>query len=429
MSSREPLVQWARRLPRMSDRQDRRRAVLARRATRAWLSAWALACLGCGTSTDAPSEVTARDSAGVRVVHNRVEAVDKSIARVALHPDVDIGAIDGASQTGPTFAWIAAVRETARGLLVVADNSASPLRIFSGDGELLASAGSLQGDGPGEFQSVGGAEFTGDTLIVWDPRLQRLSRFTLPDLVFVDTNQLSHPFLNPPQLLGLGPEGDLGFWYPVFDPGQTAFKAQHALLVRFSSRGELRDTLGSWPHGSLGQLPNRDMVGGPIFQPRSKAAVSGDGYVVGEGDKRGIEWLGDDGRPYRISTWPGPSLAVRRADRESFVQARLGLGEGGDRQAFNKLLRETPFSESFPAYDRLLIGTGGRVWIREYQRPHRVEPVSWLVVDSSGVLLGAVPVPPNFDIHEAGDSWLLGVERDDLDVEYVRRYSYEWDHK
>jgi hypothetical protein len=63
----------------------------------------------------------------------------------------------------------------------------------------------------------------------------------------------------------------------------------------------------------------------------------------------------------------------------------------------------------------------GNVWAGEYTRYPAV-PVTWTVLASSGELLGEVAVPPQFRVLQIGGDWILGVGRDELDVEYVRLY-------
>jgi hypothetical protein len=46
----------------------------------------------------------------------------------------------------------------------------------------------------------------------------------------------------------------------------------------------------------------------------------------------------------------------------------------------------------------------------------------WDVFDTTGAWLGTVPVPSGFGPWDIGDDWILGVEQDELDVEYVVVY-------
>jgi hypothetical protein len=50
------------------------------------------------------------------------------------------------------------------------------------------------------------------------------------------------------------------------------------------------------------------------------------------------------------------------------------------------------------------------------------EPPRWIVFDSDGRWLGAVEVPPNGRVSEIGADYVLGVWRDELDVERVQMF-------
>jgi hypothetical protein len=47
------------------------------------------------------------------------------------------------------------------------------------------------------------------------------------------------------------------------------------------------------------------------------------------------------------------------------------------------------------------------------------------VFDPSGKLLGAVAMPPGFAPSEIGRDYVLGVWKDDVGLEHVRRYGME----
>jgi hypothetical protein len=48
------------------------------------------------------------------------------------------------------------------------------------------------------------------------------------------------------------------------------------------------------------------------------------------------------------------------------------------------------------------------------------QPRNWLVFDPSGVWMGTVELPPNLDLFEVGEDYVLGRSRDEMDVETIR---------
>jgi hypothetical protein len=80
-----------------------------------------------------------------------------------------------------------------------------------------------------------------------------------------------------------------------------------------------------------------------------------------------------------------------------------------------------PFPESRPAYGSFLQDQEGNVWVGDWAL-HPDVPEGWTVLHSTGQWLGRVVVPPRFFPYHVGDDWILGVEWDELDVEYVVLY-------
>jgi hypothetical protein len=61
------------------------------------------------------------------------------------------------------------------------------------------------------------------------------------------------------------------------------------------------------------------------------------------------------------------------------------------------------------------------LWVADYLAPGDEQP-RWRVFDPEGRMLGTIETPIGFTIHEIGSDYLLGVERDELDVEKVVIY-------
>ena len=84
-------------------------------------------------------------------------------------------------------------------------------------------------------------------------------------------------------------------------------------------------------------------------------------------------------------------------------------------------LEEMALPPSKPAYSRLMIDEAGNIWAAAYAR-YPAAPRTWTVFAQTGELLGEITVPHEFKVLHIGTAWILGVGRDELDVEYVRLY-------
>jgi hypothetical protein len=75
-----------------------------------------------------------------------------------------------------------------------------------------------------------------------------------------------------------------------------------------------------------------------------------------------------------------------------------------------------------PAYATGLKGDrSGNVWVPAFEIA-RGTPTRWSVFDPDGRYWGDLTTPARFRVLEIGDDYVLGVWRDDLDVEYLRKY-------
>ncbi len=81
-----------------------------------------------------------------------------------------------------------------------------------------------------------------------------------------------------------------------------------------------------------------------------------------------------------------------------------------------------PPPEAYPAYaPEIHLDDAGNLWIREVTRPG-ISASEWSVFSTDGAFLGTLAMPPLLDVLEIGGDYVLGVERDALGVEYVKKY-------
>src|SRR4051812_47765874 len=106
----------------------------------------------CGHSGERAAFV-ARDSSGVAIVENARPAWKPGEGwRLSDAPVLSLGVAEGTQEQ--EFERITDVLRLPDGRLAVANDGSAELRYFAADGHFLGAAG-RQGDGPGEFRSVG----------------------------------------------------------------------------------------------------------------------------------------------------------------------------------------------------------------------------------------------------------------------------------
>jgi hypothetical protein len=68
----------------------------------------------------------------------------------------------------------------------------------------------------------------------------------------------------------------------------------------------------------------------------------------------------------------------------------------------------------------------GRIWVRDYVFEWNAGGNQhWTVHDTLGRAMGRVTTPPGLEVMQVGPDLVVGVERDELGVEYVVAHSLE----
>lgn len=133
----------------------------------------------CALQLIACAEPPATDQAGA----------EGPIERWTVEPEpiVTIGTVDGPPEAQLFESHSAQLLSD--GTIVIANSGTFELRFHDEQGRFVRSAGT-EGDGPGEFRSLTSVwRMRGDTIVVWDSALKRLSFFTSAgDFVSTDTN-------------------------------------------------------------------------------------------------------------------------------------------------------------------------------------------------------------------------------------------------
>jgi hypothetical protein len=161
----------------------------------------------------------------------------------------------------------------------------------------------------------------------------------------------------------------------------------------------------------------------------SAVAVDRDGFWFGAADRYELARYDTAGRLVRLVRRPVEPMAVRPEDVEA--QKRLDLDNtatGGPpelaarlRQATEERWENAQLPERFPAHGPIMADANGHLWVQEVNRPGDTVP-RWTVFAPDGAMLGTVELPADFRPLEFGDGYVLGVGRDENDVQRVALY-------
>lgn len=399
----------------------------------------ALTATACAdTPSSSSTSASVRDSAGIRIVENRVAGA--GVCTVTPEPTLDIGTLEGPDEY--QFYRVFDAATLSDGRIAVVNQGSSQIRLYGQDGTYLDAFGA-EGDGPGEFRDVFRLwVLPGDTLLVGDYRPYRFSRFTdageyigavTPEPMYVNTPNTIEPLADGSivaaqrELVIAGAEGE---WLPV-----------RQAVMYHRPDGGLVDTLALLPYSRTGWIDlEMRFSGSPLFEARSYVAAGHERIVIGRGEEREIQVFerlapGPGGgapfdltRPVALVRWDGPDLAVTSAHVDAHrtsLEARLAEAQDDfSRRAYRAELEvDRPIADRLPPHTALRLGLEGDIWVRGYVAPGEDDP-GWLVFDADGRLQcrADLPFQQTWDVYEIGRDYVLGKIDDELDVEHVRRY-------
>ena len=77
--------------------------------------------------------------------------------------------------------------------------------------------------------------------------------------------------------------------------------------------------------------------------------------------------------------------------------------------------------KTMPPYATMTVDSDGNLWLQDTDT--YVSPSGWWTVyDSEGKAIARIRLPEHLTVYDIGPDYVLGRERDDLDVEHVRMY-------
>ena len=310
------------------------------------------------------------------------------------------------------------------------------IRLFDADGDLLQTVG-RQGQGPGEFMEPLGARFSRDGGgVVVDAVNQRMTTFDTQWKVERE-ERIPYP---------IGPRATLDSGGPPLEGGVIAIPSLGMSVREVARRAEgvYEDSLvievvyEGRRQVTLRRLRGRSFQsrvdGGGIVKviPFGEEALyvwAGDRIVLGTSHSLDFAAFDPSGKTigrYRLQgqlrepTSTDWALYQARL-RQEFAGTRTVAGVLIDRPTqAERFLSEAPRGDWLPLFDALHIDRAARLWAREYGALGEV--AWWQVATVPEGVVARVPLPSGAVLLDAGDDYVLVLERDELGVEMVRMY-------
>ena len=383
-----------------------------------WSAAFPMLCgiLACGDANSGAPLVVQRDSAGIEIVEAmRPLWGDSSLWHIDPDPLVDL-TLTG---SGPAheFYRSGSMKQRPDGSLMIADRASREVRVFSASGEFRGSFGG-RGDGPGEFRSLGRLENAGDTLLalgggrvaVAAPDLTVLGTFNV-DRFTVDLHYLGGGAILPESSPRPLPQG-------VATSGLTR---RPEPLVLLDLEGTQIDSIGETRGNESYVHARGDEYGAaePLFGKEAHVDALGGRILRGSSDMMQVEELDRSGSLVRILRIPGYPLELSDALVAAERAARLEAVPEALPAFLRQMVEDFPTPATRPAYDNILVDPSGALWLELYRgNSEQDQPEEWLVLDAEGTWLGKVGIPDRFTVTDITMETVLGVWRDELDVEH-----------
>ncbi|MYH52310.1 MAG: hypothetical protein F4139_05090 [Gemmatimonadetes bacterium] len=395
-----------------------------------------LAALAC--SSDHDSE---RDESGTSLETGGELSQTEPLWQIAPEPTLVLGELEGIDAY--LFSQIRGATRLSTGTVVVLDGASSQLRAFSGDGTHLWTSGG-SGEGPGEMRNPTHLEtLPGDTIQVQDGlariryaadggliAYERLAVGDLQRFGRYYASECSVPsFVGDRVIACTGTDMDL-----TGKPREAGpWRLEDELAVLPWTLDSI-DRLGvflkevGWaiPFEGLPRLPEQLVVlsGGMGYAPPPMAR-KGVFAVGGWPRKLAVaDGWGDVVHAFDLaadSVSPGTSIAVRHARRPPTADEFAAAWEAvsARRVGSPEHIREhLPAPDSTPNIDHLVVDHPGMVWVGSYQHDRSATRL-YHVYDTEGRFLARVTMPAGVEALEIGADYVLGITRDELEVERI----------
>lgn len=380
----------------------------------------ALAACGTDTGRTGNVQVQIEDSAGVRIIEYVGAPEVEPPFVIAEDPLYRHGADPG----DYIFQFVEAGRLFPDGSAVVADWY-SEVVVLSPDGtthEVLARVG----EGPGEVISPYAVfVLSQDSVLVPDARLSRLTLFVGDSVARIVNLPRAQHF----GVAGICSSGKLLLWnrfpHRSWVDIEEEWLAGHMTL--FDTETGTLDTVASydhWPRQRSGQ-PR------PIIRPIGEVTVAAGQFVHTRSDTPEITWRLPDGTLERIVRWrPEPTLLTEQllegGETYNRMIGRMNYGVS-DARLEEIVQRDMSryramIGQPLPLFGSPFADADGNVWLPSYRPAYPEEGSPYTVISSDGEWLGQVETPPRFRILDVTGGLVLGVLRDEMEVENVVVY-------
>ncbi len=327
-------------------------------------------------------------------------------------------------------------------LLAVIDGTTQEISYFTRTGAYVRTVGG-RGGGPGESQALRKVWGRSDGgLCSWDIQQTRVTEFNASGEVVHIGRTDTEP------LQGLLP-GFVAFLddcaYVVRDSRSgmgmhdepEGIRRDTVRFLLYAANGSLRDTITT-VQAARKWFRNRNGVWGaetPVFGNELESFVKGNDLWVGITDS--LRWIRFNLLSSAVDTVRLPTSVrhISKAEVEAERQRRLNAVKPSPRlrgvimdgrsaadvfsEAESQAIRAVPSNSTAPAYDRVVSGSDGSIWLREFPMPTE-NNARWVLIAGGSSVVGQLKLTRADTVLAADRNCLLVLARDSMDAPVVR---------
>lgn len=373
--------------------------------------------------------VVERDSAGIAIVENRADtAALRSGWSIGPDPLLSVGGLD-ADESQQLFEVAGALR-LPDGRIAVANGGTSDIRIFGTDGSLITTHG-RRGEGPGEYMNPQLAGRNADgSLLVFDSQLRRVSVIDV-DSGYVGSYLVGSEGGGFPLARGTVGAGNVLLGGGMYFSSDQGFPTG---LVRPPSRYMVIGPDGEVV-GDFGEIPAAEMfartdgssfsASGVPFGRVTAIAAGGPHVWLGTGDAWELRAYTANATLVRIVRFDWPLRTVSAGLIDAYIEERVAdVRDENEARQIRTSIAEMPTPVSVPPYERFFGDDFGNLWVGEYLLPGETMR-TWTIIGPDGAATGRLTMPPRTLPLDIGQDWILGLTRDELDVESLTLWSLQ----
>jgi hypothetical protein len=369
---------------------------------------------------DGGSGIVTSDSAGVTIVTVPQQMLTAAPAQQLGLPVLSIGGTSDAD-----IAWLGSAVPLPGDRIAFVNGVGSEVRVHRINGDLEATMGRA-GEGPGEFRVPWRLfNWPGDSLLVWDVGLRRAS-------IFAVSGELGRTFQVPnlqegqPDVHGVLPNGHL----LVSSEDRYKHRNQNAVRRDTLDLYRLNSADGSMvPAGRFAgqeqyemEVPPVVLLEGAPFGAASYVAAREGHTLVADNRAAQISVLDSTGAVVHILRLELAGQPVTAEARKAFERANVDeTWRPTYLAAKRQFIAEAPIPSEMPGMGEVVLADDGSYWVAAYVPEHDRETVArtWWVVSREGHVRRRIQTPERFKLLGVSHGHLVGVQRDELDVESI----------